>query len=609
MRRLKTIIPIAGILLLILSAASLYVAMRDLSSLRPAEDYENQGIRSFEPYAVYPVQVQNTGASGRDRRMNPTKTVYMVYYRATDGSGYKWSDEALTRDLGEDIVEAGETVKRRVLSIPSDGTYVTVGPEQTAGSYAEELRGKYTRIIGLSTLYILFYLIALILVKLVSQLRKNWAADQEVEQAAVPRNVSTVSRLSPEIEEPGRFRVPKSWSGWRQEPGGIEVRKPPRIHPRIKLCLFLLAAVFLLAVFQRLGSSDPVDLDYGWSGNTWTCEELELRFDLPAGGVIFDAEEQQKAREEKFGRRGSAGQTVLTVADQGEGSNLDLLVVRTDPPTEDFLLKMVTAYAAGIEGAEAPEAREDLMVGGRTWRTWRIELPEQGRACWYLYRQEGEYALSVTSSGPTAQTPPAILACFQGANSLGIVSANQYLPPIGADGYFTITVPPSLLGNMTPGELLEDFRENAETAAEQGLTPDQFPGFRDLTANGDGSVTYSFTEEQYRRSKETYYAWGLRILPEIFGLDPAEIVKDLEYAQVDEDGIPWAVNVRVDRAAFQSQGNFAEFVAQLVPYTMIGRYQVMCGVPAGEWAVHVTVRDAETGEVLAEEDFPQGGVR
>ena len=115
MRRLKTIIPIAGILLLILSVASLYVAMRDISKVRPAEDYEDQGVRSFEPYAVYPVQVQNTSASSRDRRMNPTKTVYMVYYLATDGSGYKWSDEALTRDLGEDIVEAGETVERRVL--------------------------------------------------------------------------------------------------------------------------------------------------------------------------------------------------------------------------------------------------------------------------------------------------------------------------------------------------------------------------------------------------------------------------------------------------------------------------------------------------------------
>ncbi len=150
MRRLKTIIPIAGILLLILSAASLYVAMRDLSSLRPAEDYEDQGVRSFEPYAVYPVQVQNTGASGRDRRMNPTKTVYMVYYRATDGSGYKWSSEAFSKDHGQRVVEAGETVERRVLRIPADGTYITVEPEQSAGSYTEGLRQKYITVLALA---------------------------------------------------------------------------------------------------------------------------------------------------------------------------------------------------------------------------------------------------------------------------------------------------------------------------------------------------------------------------------------------------------------------------------------------------------------------------
>ena len=473
MKRLKTIILVAGILLLILSAASLYAAMQGISKVRPAEDYEDQGVRSFEPYAVYPVQVENTGASGRDRRMHPTKTVYKVDYRATDGSGYKWSNEAFSKDHGQRVVEAGDTVKRRVLSIPSDGTYITVEPEQTAGSYTEGLQGKYNRIIGLSTLYILFYLIALILVKLVRRLRKNWAANQEVERAAAPRNVSAASQLGPEIEEPRRFRSPEKWSGWRQEPGGIEVRKPPRIHPRIKLCLFLLAAVFLLAVFQRLGSSDPVDLDYGWNGNTWVCDELGLRFDLPADGVIYDSAEQQKAREEKFGRRGSAGQVLLTVIDPGEGSNLELLVVRTDPPTEDFLLKMAALYAenAAGEGTFELEAQEDLTVGGCPWRTWRIELPEQGRVNWYLYRQDGEYALSLTSSGPTAQTPPAILACFQGTDSLVIVPTNQYLPPIGADGYFTATFPPVPPGKHDAGGAVGELSKGRGDCRRAGPDP------------------------------------------------------------------------------------------------------------------------------------------
>ena len=157
MHRLKTIIPVAGIWLLILSAVSLYVAMQALSDIRPAEDYEDIGVLTFQPYDILPVQVQNTGASSRDRRMNPTKTVYMVYYRATDGSGYKWSSEAFSKDHGQRVVEAGETVERRVLRIPADGTYITVEPEQSAGSYTAGLRQKYTTIFALAGAYVLLY--------------------------------------------------------------------------------------------------------------------------------------------------------------------------------------------------------------------------------------------------------------------------------------------------------------------------------------------------------------------------------------------------------------------------------------------------------------------
>ena len=50
MRRLKTVISVTGILLLILSAASIYVALQSLSELRPAEDYEDRGVLTFKPY-------------------------------------------------------------------------------------------------------------------------------------------------------------------------------------------------------------------------------------------------------------------------------------------------------------------------------------------------------------------------------------------------------------------------------------------------------------------------------------------------------------------------------------------------------------------------------
>ena len=112
---------------------------------------------TFQPYDVLPVQVQNTGANSRDRRMNPTKTVYMVYYRATDGSGYKWSNEVFSKDHGQRVVETGETVERRVLRIPADKTYITVEPEQSAGSYTTGLRQKYTTIFALAGAYVLLY--------------------------------------------------------------------------------------------------------------------------------------------------------------------------------------------------------------------------------------------------------------------------------------------------------------------------------------------------------------------------------------------------------------------------------------------------------------------
>ena len=160
MKNLKTIAFIVGVLLLILVAVTGYLSIKYLSAILPAEGYEDKGVYTFSPYQALPVQVQNTGASGHDRRMNPTKTVYMVCYRATDGSGYQWSEQALTRELGQEIVDSGNTVERRVLAIPDDRTYITVEPEQTAESYTVGLRQKYRIALCLSAGYLLLYLLA-----------------------------------------------------------------------------------------------------------------------------------------------------------------------------------------------------------------------------------------------------------------------------------------------------------------------------------------------------------------------------------------------------------------------------------------------------------------
>lgn len=159
MQNLKTIVFIAGVLLLILAAVIGYLSIKNLSGIRTTDRYEDKGVYAFSPYQVLPVQVRNTGASGRDRRMNPTKTVYMVYYRATDGSGYQWSERALTRELGQETVEEGVNVTRRVLNIPDEHTYITVEPDQTAESYTAGLWQKYRIALYLSAGYLLLYLL------------------------------------------------------------------------------------------------------------------------------------------------------------------------------------------------------------------------------------------------------------------------------------------------------------------------------------------------------------------------------------------------------------------------------------------------------------------
>ena len=159
MEKVKSIGFVAGFMLLILAAVMIYLSAKGLFTIPSANSYQDNGTRTFEPYQVLPVQVRNTSSYSRDRRMNPTKTVYMVYYRATDGSGYQWTDRVITRELGQETVKEGVPVTRRVLSIPSDRTYITVEPDQTAESYTAGLRQKYVLALALSAAYILVYLV------------------------------------------------------------------------------------------------------------------------------------------------------------------------------------------------------------------------------------------------------------------------------------------------------------------------------------------------------------------------------------------------------------------------------------------------------------------
>ena len=49
----------------------------------------------------------------------------------------------------------------------------------------------------------------------------------------------------------------------------------------------------------------------------------------------------------------------------------------------------------------------------------------------------------------------------------GVTPVNEYVPPVNEEGYCVFEVPPSLLGNKTPEELLEEWREALENVAPE----------------------------------------------------------------------------------------------------------------------------------------------
>lgn len=169
MNNLRMVGTIGSLWLLLLAAAVIFVTGRQMLAIRPADSYEDAGVHSFLAYRVLPRQVPNTGATGRYRRMNPTRTVYEVHYLATDGSGYQCSEQVMSRDFGQDMVDGKLETERRVLRISADGAYITVGANQTAESYTAGLQQKYVWALVPSGAYILLYL----LVKIVFLVKRN----------------------------------------------------------------------------------------------------------------------------------------------------------------------------------------------------------------------------------------------------------------------------------------------------------------------------------------------------------------------------------------------------------------------------------------------------
>ena len=155
-RKAKKVISAIGPVLLIVAVCNFCVGIKNFVSTRPVDDYKDCGIHTFTPYDILPVQVK-TSTTRRAQRNNRTRTDYIVYYKTTDGTGYRWQKNGgSARTLAEQLYNRG-SVERRVLSIPADNTYITVEAHQTVESYTNSLQRKYIMMMGLSGGYLLVY--------------------------------------------------------------------------------------------------------------------------------------------------------------------------------------------------------------------------------------------------------------------------------------------------------------------------------------------------------------------------------------------------------------------------------------------------------------------
>lgn len=175
---------------------------------------------------------------------------------------------------------------------------------------------------------------------------------------------------------------------------------------------------------------------------------------------------------------------------------------------------------------------------------------------------------------------------------------NDYVPPVNEDGYIVVNFPATVLGGSTAEETAEGFRDD-EFFENAGLTP-MTERVTDVIANEDGSVNYIFTPEQYEPFKKDTYKVPLY---QYTGGFP-DSIKSGQYTDIDAEGIPWGVEVLVDKAAYEEDAFVSSIFATVWPATYLGQYQILCGVDGDEWTAHITVKDADTGEVISESDFP-----
>lgn len=128
--------------------------------LPAAADLEDMGVHTFRPYQVLPYTVKNTG-SARNRRTNPTRTVYMVTYNADDGSGYRFRYKVSSQSEGQELIEANNVVEKKVLHNKKKETQLYIEADQSINEYLAEQKNQSNQKLLICIAYVIFYVVCL----------------------------------------------------------------------------------------------------------------------------------------------------------------------------------------------------------------------------------------------------------------------------------------------------------------------------------------------------------------------------------------------------------------------------------------------------------------
>lgn len=154
----------AGAILLVAALMAGISGWNQRRVLPAAADLEDMGVHTFRPYQVLPYSVKNTGNT-RNRRTNPTRTVYMVTYNADDGSGYRFRYKVSSQSEGQELIAENKVVERKVLYNKKEEKQLYIEAGQSIDEYVAEQKKQSNGKLLLCIAYVIFYAACFMAVK------------------------------------------------------------------------------------------------------------------------------------------------------------------------------------------------------------------------------------------------------------------------------------------------------------------------------------------------------------------------------------------------------------------------------------------------------------